>query len=785
MAVAYNEGLAVAIGGIATNPLKGTLALDNSLSDGSSLSFTARGARGDLAHVQRGATASVTDTASGTTLFTGHLLGAKGTSHGGDGGLIDVKVVAAGIEQQLYRHTLLAADARAVNVADDADAQLDELVGVAGTAYSAGSVDANVNALAGVGPGESVGALLRGMGDVQRVEPTGVIDLLTRSGLASSDTLGEGDFKKTSRYTVELETEVGRVIANGAPVKFIATGTLSRIVEGGVAMAVATVTPPADTEIKSVEGVVARQDLTGKFDAGDALDGVWDPDKNRFEWSGVLASGESSLIEMRGVWRTEDSVSASGASALAGDLAIDVPVTGATAIRAAANLALDRRRQPVELMVLDLVFGADVDILSPGDAVECTLALQQQLDVHQPNAADLWLVHGRRLTQPGSAQAEVSLRLSRRLPDFRDRDFWGQERGEGSGGRQIVIGGGSGAPQIAQVIPAQTVVVGGDDVEIDLGEYFSDPDGDLLTYVAVSSDTSLATVSVSGDALTISPVAEGSLSVTVTASDATRSTAQIVSVSVVTNRAPVVDATVAEQSVLFETVIDLADHFSDPDGDDLEYTSSSDNTNRMTVAVTDSMLTLTAGDEDGDVTITVTASDGQESVSSMFTATAIPKLGPIVIGASSGFASSLFIRWTYDAGSRIELGAAGSSSLFADQTTDYFLLGITLRAGTGLFRMSLARSQTESDSDVTGPDFSTSWENGGAGAIVITLAGVDYRFEAPNGPNVNSTDMTEPYTWSFASGAADIATAASLATAYDAATAAQRDATTVVFALPA
>ena len=52
-----------------------------------------------------------------------------------------------------------------------------------------------------------------------------------------------------------------------------------------------------------------------------------------------------------------------------------------------------------------------------------------------------------------------------------------------------------------------------------VGEYFSDPDGDELTYAAVSSNLALATVEMATAALVVTGLDDGTLTVTVTASD--------------------------------------------------------------------------------------------------------------------------------------------------------------------------------------------------------------------------------------------------------------------------
>ncbi len=68
-------------------------------------------------------------------------------------------------------------------------------------------------------------------------------------------------------------------------------------------------------------------------------------------------------------------------------------------------------------------------------------------------------------------------------------------------------------------IPAQTLTGGGATASVDVASYFTDPDGDPLTYAASSSRTAIVAVAVSGSAVTLTPMAAGSATVAVTASD--------------------------------------------------------------------------------------------------------------------------------------------------------------------------------------------------------------------------------------------------------------------------
>ena len=91
----------------------------------------------------------------------------------------------------------------------------------------------------------------------------------------------------------------------------------------------------------------------------------------------------------------------------------------------------------------------------------------------------------------------------------------------------LSCGGGGGTepepqpnrgPVAIDAIPAQMVITG-ETAAVNLAPYFSDPDGDALTYGAESSDATVVTVGVSGSTLTLAAKTRGTATVTVTALD--------------------------------------------------------------------------------------------------------------------------------------------------------------------------------------------------------------------------------------------------------------------------
>ncbi len=154
------------------------------------------------------------------------------------------------------------------------------------------------------------------------------------------------------------------------------------------------------------------------------------------------------------------------------------------------------------------------------------------------------------------------------------------------------------------------LVANGNTQTVDVADKFSDTDD--LTFSAMSNDISIATVGLANDSeVTVTPVATGTTTITVTATDIAGQTAeQTFSVSV-TNPAPTIVSTIADITDLVENGsprnIGVASNFSDPN-DTLTFTATSDNTAIATVTVMDSIVTVTPVAV-GTTTITVTATD--------------------------------------------------------------------------------------------------------------------------------------------------------------------------------
>ena len=164
-------------------------------------------------------------------------------------------------------------------------------------------------------------------------------------------------------------------------------------------------------------------------------------------------------------------------------------------------------------------------------------------------------------------------------------------------------------PLMAGSIEGQTIEVG-EAATVDLSDYFGDPDGDVLAYTAAPSDAAVAGAAIDGAAMTVTAVAKGEATVTVTATDTEGLAATQEFVVTVPNRPPQAVGSIEERTLeMGETATqEMSGYFEDPDGDDLAYSVSSSDATRIGASIEGDAVTVEALAK-GRATVTVTATD--------------------------------------------------------------------------------------------------------------------------------------------------------------------------------
>ncbi|GAA4824043.1 hypothetical protein GCM10023331_05650 [Algivirga pacifica] len=175
------------------------------------------------------------------------------------------------------------------------------------------------------------------------------------------------------------------------------------------------------------------------------------------------------------------------------------------------------------------------------------------------------------------------------------------------------------APTVILPYEDRTYMAGFTSAGIYLDSAFSDMDGDELTFIASSTNTSVVTTTVSEDWLTLTEVGVGTATITVTANDGKGGVASddfLVTITGVTNTAPTVVNPIADKSLQegFTTdLTELSNVFSDTDGDALTYSASVSNTAVVTWSISGSQLYLNEVGV-GTATVTVTANDNKGGI---------------------------------------------------------------------------------------------------------------------------------------------------------------------------
>ena len=155
-------------------------------------------------------------------------------------------------------------------------------------------------------------------------------------------------------------------------------------------------------------------------------------------------------------------------------------------------------------------------------------------------------------------------------------------------------------------------------------QFFSDPDGDELTYAAVSGDTMVVTALMAGSLITVVGVGAGETTITLTATDPEGLSATQTANFTVTavNQGPVLTDTIPHQDLAVggTVTLDVSGTFTDPDGDTLTLTVESEDTTVATASLDGTMLTL-VGIDVGTSFVSLTATDpGGLSATQVFAA---------------------------------------------------------------------------------------------------------------------------------------------------------------------
>ena len=264
---------------------------------------------------------------------------------------------------------------------------------------------------------------------------------------------------------------------------------------------------------------------------------------------------------------------------------------------------------------------------------------------------------------------------------------------------------------------------------VDVSGAFSDPDSDALTYRASSSAASIASVTVSGSIVSVTPLSGGTATVTVTATDTAGSNTSATQTFTVTvaNRSPMAVGTLAALSLRVADgarSVNVSGAFEDPDGNPLTYDAWSSSESVATVSLSGSTVTVTPV-SGGTATITVTAEDaGGLSATQTLAVTvanrspgAVGTLAPLSLQVPDGTKSvSVSAAFEDPDGDSLTYGASSSSPSVATVSVSGAAVEVTPVSG-GTSTVTVTATDVEGSNTSATQRFAVTVANRSPGAV--------------------------------------------------------------------
>ena len=164
-------------------------------------------------------------------------------------------------------------------------------------------------------------------------------------------------------------------------------------------------------------------------------------------------------------------------------------------------------------------------------------------------------------------------------------------------------------PPQPQVQPPDQMVIQGDTISADISGWFTDANGDALTYAASSAAEEIVQVWIAADSVHVAALAVGEASVTVRATDPGALWVEVSYLVMVEERnlAPEIARQIEAQQLFTGDSLSLvlSEHFSDPNGDTLTYMVSAGDAVEAEIRA-DTLLLIGNAEDTTDVVVTAT-----------------------------------------------------------------------------------------------------------------------------------------------------------------------------------